>query len=159
MGRTVVSVVGSVLDIFVFALATSKSNQTGADRSDSDEPISGRAAAALANWLAAANVSSGPMFRRVRRGGVIGEPLSPAGVRDIVKRRCALAVLLANFSAHSLRSGFVTEAGRQGAPLGETMALTGHRSTSSLAGYSRLDPHTSRASRLLDTTDSGSASV
>jgi hypothetical protein len=35
----------------------------------------------------------------VRRGGVIGEPLSPAGVRDIVKKCCRLAGLDAGFSA------------------------------------------------------------
>lgn len=46
----------------------------------------------------------------------------------IVKRRAALAGLEGDFGAHSLRSGFVTEAGRQNVPLGEAMALTGHRS-------------------------------
>jgi hypothetical protein len=34
-------------------------------------------------------------------------------VRAIVKRRAALAGLDGDFSAHSLRSGFMTEAGRQ----------------------------------------------
>lgn len=137
-------------DLFVFTLATSKSNQSGADRAENDKPIAGRAAASLAAWLAAAKITSGPIFRRVRRGDVVGEPLSPSAVRDIVKKRCELAGLGDEFSAHSLRSGFVTEAGRQGVPLGETMALTGHRSTASLTGYFRLDPHTSQAGRLLD---------
>ncbi len=137
-------------DAFVFTLATSKSNQAGADRADNPKPIVGRAAASLASWLAAAKIESGPIFRRVRRGGVIGEPLSPSAVRDIVKKRCGLAGLGDTYSAHSLRSGFVTEAGRHGVPLGETMALTGHRSTGSLTGYFRLDPKTSRASRILD---------
>ena len=86
----------------------------------------------------------------MRRGGVIGEPLSAAAVRDIVKKRCELAGLGDKFSAHSLRSGFVTEAGRQQVPLGETMALTGHRSTSSVIGYFRTAGELSRGSRLLD---------
>ena len=60
---------------------------------------------------------------------MIGEQFSPAAVRDIVKKRSSLAGLGQEFSAHSLRSGFVTEAGRQQVPLGETMAMTGHRST------------------------------
>jgi integrase len=134
---------------FVFTLAHSKTNQTGQDRSDNDKPVAGRAAAALTAWLAASKVKSGPIFRRVRRGGAIGEPLSP--VRDIVKKRCALAGIETDFSAHSLRSGFVTEAGRQQIPLGETTALTGHRSTASVVGYFRSSHSTeSRGARLLE---------
>jgi len=124
-------------DGYVFTLATSKTNQAGIERAENDKPIAGRAAQALAAWLAASKIKSGPIFRRVRRGGAIGEPLSPGAVRDIVKKRCVLAGLEGEFSAHSLRSGFVTEAGRQGVPLGETMAMTGHRSTASLLGYFR----------------------
>jgi integrase len=40
-----------------------------------------------------------------------------------------------DFSAHSLRSGFMTEAGRQNTPLGEAMALTGHRSVQTALKY------------------------
>lgn len=135
---------------FVFTLSHSKTNQTGADRLENDKPVVGKAAHALSAWLAAAQIKSGPIFRRVRRGNVIGEPLSPAAVRDIVKKRCALAGIEEAFSAHSLRSGFVTEAGRQGMPLGETMAMTGHRSTTSLVGYFRQGTTASAAARLLD---------
>jgi integrase len=137
-------------DHYVFTLAHSKTNQSGADRPENDKPIVGRAAHALSAWLAAAKISSGPIFRRVRRGGVVAEPLSPAAVRDIVKKRCLMAGVEGGFSAHSLRSGFVTEAGRQQIPLGETMALTGHRSTASLIGYYRQQSAASKASRLLD---------
>jgi integrase len=42
---------------------------------------------------------------------------------------------LAGLSAHALRTGFVTEAGRQGIALAETMALTGHRSAQTVVGY------------------------
>ena len=135
---------------FVFTLTHSKANQAGADRAENAKPIAGRAAQALAAWLAASNIKSGPLFRRVRRGGVIGEALSAAAVREIVRKRCMLAGIEADYSAHSLRSGFVTEAGRQNIPLGETMALTGHRSTASLVGYFRQDATNSRAARLLD---------
>lgn len=135
---------------FIFTLTHSKTNQAGADRPENDKPIVGKAAHALTAWLAASKIKSGPIFRRVRRGNVMGEPLSPASVRDIVKKRCALAGIEGEFSAHSLRSGFVTEAGRQGLPLGETMAMTGHRSTASLVGYFRQGSAASRAARLLD---------
>lgn len=135
---------------FIFTLDHSKTNQLGADRPENDKPIVGKAAHALTAWLAASKIKSGPIFRRVRRGNVIGEPLSPAAVRDIVKKRCALAGIETAFSAHSLRSGFVTEAGRQGLPLGETMAMTGHRSTGSLVGYFRQGAVASRGARLLE---------
>lgn len=137
-------------DGYVFTLAHSKTNQLGAERADNDKPVVGRAAQALSAWLVAARISSGPIFRRVRRGGVVGEPLSPAAVRDIVQTRCRLAGLDAGYSAHSLRSGFVTEAGRQRIALGDTMALTGHRSTASLVGYFRHQAASNPGALLLD---------
>jgi len=138
-------------DAFVFTLSHSKTNQGGVDRAENDKPVAGRAADALSDWLAASGIKTGAIFRRVRRGGVIGEPLSPAAVRDIVKKRCLLAKIDEGFSAHSLRSGFVTEAGRQQIPLGETMAMTGHRSAASLVGYFRQEQMLrSRAAGLLD---------
>lgn len=135
---------------FVFSLQHSKTNQFGTERAENAKPIAGRAALALAAWLRAADINSGPLFRRVRRGGVLGEPLSAAAVRDIVKKRCRLAGVDVGFSAHSLRSGFVTEAARAGVPLAETMAMTGHRSTASVVGYFRHDGPAAKSARLLD---------
>jgi integrase len=135
---------------WVYVLMHSKTNQLGRDRGDNAKPIVGRAAEALDEWLAASQIRSGPIFRRIRAGDVIGEPLSPSAVRDIVKQRAQLAGLGDDFSAHSLRSGFVTEAVRQQVPLPETMALTGHRSVASLVGYFRAEAKPTRASFLLD---------
>lgn len=95
------------------------------------------AAQALEVWLAQAGISEGPIFRRVLKGGHLGPALSPAAVRDIVKARCVLAGIEGDFSAHSLRSGFVTEAGAQGIPLAQTMAMTSHRSVATVMGYTR----------------------
>ena len=120
---------------YVFTLAHSKTNQAGSDRGDNDKPIVDVAADALKAWLTASGVRSGAIFRRIRRGDKLGEPLSPAAVRDIVKKRALLAGLPGDFSAHSLRSGFVTEAGKQGVSLGETMAMTGHTSVPTVMGY------------------------
>lgn len=39
------------------------------------------------------------------------------------------------FGGHSLRSGFVTETGRQDVPLGDVTALSGHRSDAVAMGY------------------------
>jgi site-specific recombinase XerD len=66
---------------------------------------------------------------------VVAEALEPQAVRAIVKRRAALAGLKGDYSAQSLRSGFMTEAGRQNVPLGEAMALTGHRSVQTAVRY------------------------
>lgn len=53
----------------------------------------------------------------------------------MVKRRARLADVEGDWAGHSLRSGFVTEAGRQGVPLGEVMAMTEHRSVGTAMGY------------------------
>lgn len=125
---------------FVYTLTHSKSNQAGIDQPENHKPIVGLAAQALEAWLLASRIKDGPIFRRIRRGGHLGEALSPAAVRDIVRARCTLAGVEGDFSAHSLRSGFVTEAGRQNVPLGETMALTGHQSVTMVLGYFRAAP-------------------
>lgn len=125
---------------FVYTLAYSKTNQAGVDRPENSKPVLGMAAEALRTWLETSGITEGRIFRRVRKGGHLGEALSPAAVRAIVKERCALAGIEGEFSAHSLRSGFVTEAGRQNVPLAETMAMTGHHSVATVMGYFRADP-------------------
>lgn len=122
---------------YVYTLQNSKTNQTGADLPENVKPLIGSGAAALTVWLESAGITEGPIFRRVLKGGHLGPALSAASVRDIVKTRCLLAGITGDFSAHSLRSGFVTEAGRQNVPLADTMAMTGHRSVNAVLGYFR----------------------
>ena len=122
---------------YSFTLLRSKTNQAGQLRPDSEKPILEEAADALEAWIRRSGLTQGAIFRRIRRGETIGEPLAPAAVRDIVKARAALAGLPDTYAAHSLRSGFVTEAARQNVPLAETMALTGHTSAVTLVGYFR----------------------
>ena len=136
--------------VYVFTLHVTKTNQSGDARGENDKPIVNRAADALTAWLEISRIVSGAIFRRIRAGDRIAEPLSPAAVRDIVKARAALAGLPPGFSAHSLRSGFVTEAARQNVPIGETMALTGHSSVATVVGYFRsAQSIESRGARLL----------
>lgn len=139
-------------DGYVYVLRLSKTNQDGAERADMVKPVVGRAARALDAWLRAAAIRHGPLFRRVRRGGAVQEAgLSGEAVRRIVKQRCAMAGLDEGYAAHSLRAGFVTEAGRQGVPLAEVMAMTGHASVNSVVGYHRAGAApTLRAARLLE---------
>ncbi|SFQ05341.1 Site-specific recombinase XerD [Variovorax sp. 770b2] len=137
--------------VFLYTLTHSKTNQAGVERPQDTKPLVGSAGEAMEAWLAASGITSGALFRRVRKGGHLGEALSAAAVRDIVKERCALAGVEGEFSAHSLRSGFVTEAGRQNMPLAETMAMTGHQSVASVVGYFRADASLSnRTANLLD---------
>jgi integrase len=136
---------------WVYALHHSKTNQAGWANRATDKPIVGPAADALETWLARSGIREGAIFRRIRKGGQVAEPLSAAAVRDIIKARSLLAGLPDEYSAHSLRSGFVTEAARQQVSIGETMALTGHASVASVVGYFRTAAATdSKAARLLE---------
>ncbi|VVP87778.1 Tyrosine recombinase XerC [Pseudomonas fluorescens] len=103
-------------DTWLYALGATKTDTSGVRR---EKPLRGPAAAALAAWLIAAPAESGPLFRRLYKGNTVGRTaLSADQVARIVQRRAELANLEGDWAAHSLRSGFVTEAGRQGVPLG-----------------------------------------
>ena len=137
-------------DGFLYLLRHSKTNQAGAARRGR-QADRGSGGAALQAWLDASGIAQGPLFRRIRRGDVLGEPLAAAAVRDIVRQRCELAGLDESYSAHSLRSGFITEAGRQQVPLGDAMAMTGHASVATAMGYYRAGAAaTLKAARLFD---------
>lgn len=135
---------------FSYDLAHSKTNQGAHDLPENQKPVVGAAAAAMVDWLRASGVTEGAIFRRILSGGHVAGPLSPGAVRDVVRRRCQMAGVQGDFSAHSLRSGFVTEAVRQDVSLADTMALTGHRSVQSLIGYARSDTGRRTAVRLLN---------
>lgn len=120
-------------DTWLFALG---GTMTDTDSIRREKPLRGPAAKALTEWLAVLPAESGPLFRRMYRGGKVGKKgLSADQVARIVQHRAKLAGLEGDWAAHSLRSGFVTEASRQGVHLGEIMAMTEHRSVSSIMGY------------------------
>ncbi|MBE1161568.1 site-specific integrase [Dyella acidiphila] len=135
-------------DTWVYALGNTKTDTSGVRR---EKPLKGAAAQALAAWVAAAPATTGPLFRRLHRGGAVGTTaLTADHMARMVQRRAKLAGLDGDWAAHSLRSGFVTEAGRQGVPLGEVMAMTEHRGVSTVMGYFQAGSLlTSRASELL----------
>lgn len=123
---------------FAYRLAHSKTNQSGRDQPENYKPVQGEAAEALRAWLVKSGIRTGPLFRRILKGGRIGGELSSEGVAKIVKSRCQEAALGGRFSAHSLRSGFLTEAGAQEIPLKTAMAMSGHKSVSVAMGYMRV---------------------
>ncbi|BCG24975.1 TPA: site-specific integrase [Pseudomonas aeruginosa] len=133
---------------WLYSLGVTKTETSGARR---EKPLVGRSAHALSAWLTTAPADSGPLFRRLYKGGKVSPfGLSSDQVARIVKRRAKLASLDGDWAAHSLRSGFVTEAGRQGVHLGEVMAMTEHRSVGTVMGYFQAGSlMKSRASMLL----------
>lgn len=122
---------------YVFQMGASKTDQAGvASVAAGGKPVVGRAALALEAWLNASGISGGPLFRRLWRGRV-GPGLSPAAIGAVIQRRARAAGVEGDIGGHSLRAGFITEAGRAGVPLADVMALSGHRSVVSVVGYHR----------------------
>jgi integrase len=76
--------------------------------------------------------------------------ISGDGVNDLLKRRCKQAGLdPVLFSAHGLRSGYLTQAARDGVPLPEAMQQSQHRSVQQAASYyNEVERQLGRAARL-----------
>ncbi len=119
---------------YLFYLEASKTDQ---EAKGDQKPVLGKAAAALSDWLAASGITEGYLFRAITKGGKVTDSgIQPKTVARIVQKRAAMAGLDPRlFGGHSLRSGFVTEAGMQGKPMGDIMALSGHRTVSVVTGY------------------------
>ena len=92
---------------------------------------------ALREWLERADIARGPIFRAIDRWEAVEEKaLTPQSINLIVKRRCVLAGLEPReFSAHGLRSGYLTEAAQRGVSLPEAMQQSQHRSVQQAASY------------------------
>ncbi|MDO5647031.1 tyrosine-type recombinase/integrase [Paracoccus sp. (in: a-proteobacteria)] len=100
-------------------------------------PLKGRAARAVMIWLRAARISDGPVFRPISKTDrVLPRRLDAASLRDIVRNRLVLAGYPPDFaSTHGLRSGFLTQAALDGAPLVAAMQLSLHRSAAQAQRY------------------------
>ncbi|MBB3660018.1 integrase [Rhizobium sp. BK650] len=113
--------------------------------------LTGRPVDALNAWLAAAKIDSGSVFRAIDRwGNVSRRALDPKAVNDIVKARVKQAGLeIGAFSAHGLRSGYLTEAANRGVPLQEAMQQSLHKSVPQAASYyNNAERKNGRAARL-----------
>ncbi|MDM4771170.1 site-specific integrase [Solimonas sp. SE-A11] len=122
---------------YSYKLHRSKTNQDGTSTVHPDKPIRGQAAEALKAWLNASAITDGPIFRRLWKSRV-GPPLAPGAVASIVRKRAMLAGLNGDWAGHSLRSGFISEAGRRNIPIGDVMAMTEHRRVETVLGYYRV---------------------
>lgn len=97
----------------------------------------GRPVTAMKRWLAEAAIKEGPVFRRIDQWGNIDRrALTPQSVNVILKSRAKQAGLdPVLFSAHGLRSGYLTEAANRGIPLPEAMQQSRHKSVMQAASY------------------------
>ena len=94
---------------------------------------------AVQTWLAAAEISSGPVFRAVTRGGRVSDAaLADDSAARIVKRYAQRVGLdPASYGGHSLRSGFLTSAAESGASIWKLSEVSRHKSLDTLRGYVR----------------------
>ncbi|WP_194287740.1 site-specific integrase [Agrobacterium sp. ICMP 6402] len=133
------------------AIHLGRTKTSGADH-DEIVYLTGRPVEALDAWLTAANIASGSVFRKVDRwGNVSKRALEPGAVNAVVKHRAQMAGLApSEFSAHGLRSGYLTEAANRGIPLPEAMEQSRHRSVQQASSYyNSATRRSGRAARLL----------
>jgi site-specific recombinase XerD len=105
----------------------------------------------LKEWLDAAEITTGPIFRRMKRGDHLSDDtLTPQAVALTVKKYADAAGLdVERLSGHSLRAGFVTSAAENRASISRIMEVTRHRDPRTVETYVR------RADRFKDHAGDG----
>ena len=90
---------------------------------------------AFRDWMLVSNVREGFIFRTIDKHGNMGtSAITPDSFADRIKHYCGLAGMDPKFYAgHSLRRGYITE--HRDKPLPAIMAVTGHKSPSTVIGY------------------------
>lgn len=99
--------------------------------------LKGIAAMAVVEWLAESGLTKGPLFRKITaQGTLVNRRLTADAVAQILRRLVLSAGLPAGFATpHGLRSGFLTQAALDGAPLQAAMRLSLHRSAAQAQRY------------------------
>ena len=97
---------------------------------------------ALRAWLRTAEITEGPVFRRVTQWNTVGaKHLHPDAVRQSLLTRAAAAgvtgTTLEPVTPHGLRTGFVTTAYRNGVSDKEIMGHPRHCSLTTMRSYVR----------------------
>jgi site-specific recombinase XerD len=94
---------------------------------------------AVRNWLIAAEIHQGAVFRRFRRGDVLSKTrLTGQSVALLIKELALKAGLApGRYAGHSLRSGFLTSAARNRASIFKMADQSRHRSLDVLRAYVR----------------------
>ncbi|MBY5725211.1 site-specific integrase [Rhizobium leguminosarum] len=126
--------------------------KTSSGEQDEVVYLTGRPVEALNAWMMAAKIDSGSVFRAIGRWGTVSKrALDPQSVNAILKQRAEMAGLEpGEFSAHGIRSGYLTEAANRGIPLPEAMEQSRHRSVQQASSYyNNATRRSGRAARLL----------
>jgi integrase len=98
-------------------------------------PILDNAAVQLDRWLGAARITEGRVFRGILNNAIL-DSLSLQSVARVVKTLADAAGLpISRYTAHSLRSGFMTQAAKEDISLLEAMFISGHRTVNSAMLY------------------------
>lgn len=129
-------------------IRSSKANQEGRPEFKAVLKSSTRTLDALREWVKEAEITSGPIFRSAWVDGTLKDrAMSGRDVGRVVVRCLVRAGMLKPlhelkkareknpFGAHSLRSGFITEAHGKGASISDIMKQTGQRNVNTVAGY------------------------
>ena len=131
--------------IVVADIETEGANTITVRRSKTDQEgqgaalfVSPKTLATLKRWLQAAGITTGAVFRRVRKGGKVGsEAITPRAIRTIIKTRAAAAGIAGRISGHSLRVGSAQSLAAAGASVVE-MQTAGRWLSPSMPGrYAR----------------------
>ena len=94
---------------------------------------------AVLDWLEAAGITSGPVFRSINRHGQVSAAgLTPQTVALVVKHYADAAGLDPDeFAGHSLRAGFLTSAAEAGADVLRMMEVSRHKRVETVRSYVR----------------------
>jgi len=125
----------------IITLRRSKTDQVGRGRRIGIPHARGRwcPVREVQAWLEGAEIEEGPLFRSLRKGGVVSDDrLSGEAVSALIKRHVrGIGLEPAKFSGHSLRAGFVTSAARAGIATHLIRQQTGHASDATMSRYIR----------------------
>lgn len=125
----------------VVRIKRSKTDQEGQGRVVAIPRVRGRCCPTkkLEEWLKLSVITAGPIFRRFNRYGQLqAARLSAQSVALIIKHRAdALGLDSTQFSGHSLRAGFATNAANKGVSSARIRGQTGHKSDAMVQRYIR----------------------
>lgn len=99
--------------------------------------LKGTPARYLVAWIDGARINDGWLFRPISKSGrVLVRKLAPDAVSKILRKTLVAAGYPKDYvSPHGLRSGFLTQAALDGAPIQAAMRLSLHRSTAQAQRY------------------------
>jgi site-specific recombinase XerD len=129
----------TVPDGLKVTIGRSKTDQEGVGQTIAIPNGKLNAVGILMEYIAAAGITEGFVFRSVRKGGNLqDQALSPYSIACVVKKyAAAVGMNPDDFGGHSLRAGFITSAAEAGANLFKIMDVSRHKSVQTVRGYVR----------------------